>query len=87
MYTNYKLQREQPVYIFKVKSLISQCINETTEANIFSIENKNALTLKETRNSFKKRPLNFRWITYKTVMEVGNIARAATCRSFLQLGY
>ena len=86
MYTNYKLQREQPVYRFKVKILISQCINETTEANI-SIENKNALTLKETRNSFKKRPLNSRWITYKTVMEVGNIARAATCRSFLQLGY
>ena len=86
MQTNYKLQREQPVYRFKVKILISQCINETTEANI-SIENKNALTLKETRNSFKKRPLNFRWITYKTVMEVGNIAKAATCRSFLQLGY
>ena len=38
--------------------------------------------LKETRNSFKKWPLNYWWISNKTIMEVGNITKAATFKSF-----
>ena len=34
--------------------------------------------LKETRNSFKKWPLNLRWTLNKTIAEVGNITKAAT---------
>ena len=45
------------------------------------------LLLKETRNSFKKCPLNLWWISNKTIMEVGNIAKAASFKSFLHLSY
>ena len=48
MHTICKLQREQPVHRFKRKTLISLCTNETTQATIFSIDNKNVLTLKTT---------------------------------------
>ena len=48
MHTICKLQREQPVHRFQRKTLISLCTNETTQATIFSIGNKNVLTLKTT---------------------------------------
>ena len=48
MHTIYNLQREQPVYRFKAKTLISLCRNETTQTTIFSIDNKNVLTFKTT---------------------------------------
>ena len=48
MHTICKLQREQPIYRFKAKTLISLCTNETTEITIFSIDNKNVLILKRT---------------------------------------
>ena len=35
MHTIYNLQREQPVYRFKAKTLISLSTNETTQTNIF----------------------------------------------------
>ena len=35
MYTIYNLQREQPVYKFKTKTLISLSTNETTQTTIF----------------------------------------------------
>ena len=38
--------------------------------------------LKETRNSFKKWPLNLGWIPNKAIMEVGNITKAATFKRF-----
>ena len=38
MHTICKLQREQPVYIFTAKTLISLCTNETTQTTIFSID-------------------------------------------------
>ena len=41
------------------------------------------LHLKETRNSMEKWPLNLWWISNKTIMEVGNITKAATFKSFL----
>ena len=43
--------------------------------------------LKETRNSFKKWPLNLWCISNKTVMEVGNLTKAATFKIFLHPGY
>ena len=43
-----RLQREQPVCRFKAKCLISMHTNETTQATVFSIDNKNALALKTT---------------------------------------
>ena len=43
--------------------------------------------LKETHNSFKKWPLNLWWISNKTIMEVGNITKAATSKSFFHLSY
>ena len=43
--------------------------------------------LKETRNSFKKWPLNLWWISNKTIIEAGNITKAATFKSFLHLSY
>ena len=48
MHTICKLQREQPVCRFKAKTLISLRRNETTQTTVFSIDNKNALTLKTT---------------------------------------
>ena len=45
------------------------------------------LKLKETRNSFKKWPLNLWWISNKTIIEVGNITKATTFESFLYLSY
>ena len=48
MHTICRLQREQPVCRFKAKTLISLRTNETTQTTIFSIDNKNALTLKTT---------------------------------------
>ena len=45
------------------------------------------LFLKETRNSFKKRPFNLGWTSNKTIMEVGNITKAATSKCFLHLSY
>ena len=44
-------------------------------------------TLKEMRNSFKKWPLKLWWISNKTIMEVGNITKVATFKSFLHLSY
>ena len=43
--------------------------------------------LKETRNSFKKWPLNLWWISNKTDTENGNITKATTFKSFLYLSY
>ena len=43
-----RLQREQPVCRFKARTFISLRTNETTQTTIFSIDNKNALTLKTT---------------------------------------
>ena len=48
MHTICRLQREQQVFRFKAKTLISLRTNETTQMTIFSIDNKNALTLKTT---------------------------------------
>ena len=48
MHTVCRLQREQLVYRFKTKTLISLCTNEATQTTIFSIDNKNILTLKTT---------------------------------------
>ena len=58
--------------------------------NKFHLQVYNAFTfhtLKETSNSFKKWPLNLWWISNKTVMEVGNITKAATFKSFRHLCY
>ena len=50
-----RLQREQPISRFKAKTLISLRKNEATQRTIFSIDNKNALTLKTTHaTSFSK---------------------------------
>ena len=38
-------------------------------------------------NSFKKWPLNPWWISNKTIMEVGNITKAAAFKSFLHQSY
>ena len=43
--------------------------------------------LKEMRSLFKKWPLNLWWISNKTIIEVGNITKAATFKSFLHLSY
>ena len=48
MHTICRLQREQPVCRLKAKTLISMRRNETTLTTIFSIDDKNALTLKTT---------------------------------------
>ena len=55
MHTVCRLQREQPVYRFKEKTLISLCTHETTQKTVFFIDNKNALTLNKTyATSFHK---------------------------------
>ena len=36
----------------------------------------------QTRNSFKTWPLNLWWISYKTIVEVGNVTKATTFKSF-----
>ena len=43
--------------------------------------------LKETRNLFKKWPLNLSWISKKAITGVGNITKTATFKSFLHLSY
>ena len=43
-----RLQRETPVCRCNAKTLISLHTNETTQATIFWIDNKNVLTLKTT---------------------------------------
>ena len=43
--------------------------------------------LKETRNWFKKWPLNYWWISNKTIMKTGNVTKAATFKSFLHQSY
>ena len=43
--------------------------------------------LKETRNSFKQSPLNLWWISNKTIMEVGNITKAAIFKNFFHLSF
>ena len=48
MHTVCRLQREQLVDRFKAKTLISLFTNEATQTTIFSIDNKNILTLKTT---------------------------------------
>ena len=58
---------------------------------IYSKSNKShndkVMILKETRNSFKKLPLNLWWISNKTIMEIGNVTKAATFKSFLHQSY
>ena len=44
-------------------------------------------SLKETHSSFKKWPLNLLWISNKTIIEFGYIAKTATFKSFLYLSY
>ena len=44
-------------------------------------------SFKGTRNSLKKLPLNLWWISNKTIMEVGNILKAVTFKTFLHLSY
>ena len=46
-----------------------------------------SVNLKETYNSLKKWPLILWWVSNKTIMEVGNIKKAATFKSFLHLSY
>ena len=48
MHTICRLQREQPVYRFKAKTLASLCTNETTQTIIFLIDQNNILSLKTT---------------------------------------
>ena len=43
--------------------------------------------LKETCNSFQRWPLKLSWIASKSLIEVGNITKAATFKSFLHLSY
>ena len=43
--------------------------------------------VKEMRNSFKKWPLNPWWISNKTIIEVGNITKATTLKSFLHISH
>ena len=47
----------------------------------------NGSDLKETRNSFKKWPLNLLWSLNKSIIEIENIAKTATFKSFLHLSY
>ena len=47
----------------------------------------NGRDLKETRNSFKKWPLNLLWPLNKSIMEIENITKTATFKSFLHLSY
>ena len=44
-------------------------------------------TLNETRSSFQKLSLNLRWISNITILEVENIAKAATLKSFLHVSH
>ena len=44
-------------------------------------------SLKGTRNSFKRLPLNLWWFTNKAIILVWNIIQAATFKSFLYLSY
>ena len=56
--------------------------------NLFeAIKRRSNKNLKKTRNSFKKWPLNFWWISNKTIMEVGNITKAVAFKSFLNVSY
>ena len=51
---------------------------------------KYPIFLKKKHNSFEKWPLNLWWILKllkKIIMEVANIAKAATFKSFLHLSY
>ena len=64
---------------FSIKDLLKKFLMENF---IFC-----AVALKETHNSFKKWPLKLWWISKKTIMEVGNITKAATFISFLHLTY
>ena len=43
--------------------------------------------LKEMPNSFEKRPLNFWWVSNKTIMKVENVTKVATFNSYLHLSY
>ena len=43
--------------------------------------------LKETRKSFKKWLLNLWWFSDKTIMEIGNVTKAATFKNFLHQSY
>ena len=45
------------------------------------------VSLNKTRNLFKKWPFNPWRISNKTMMQVGNITKAATFKSFLRLSY
>ena len=47
MHTICKLQREQPIYRFKAKTLISLCTNETTEITIFFDRQQECFDIKE----------------------------------------
>ena len=46
-----------------------------------------SFTIKETSSVFKKWPLNLWWTSNKTIMEVGNITKAATFKIFLHISY
>ena len=73
--------------------------HEPTQKYDFSVSNQKyyfqanlaqkikTVSLKEKQNSFKNWPLNLWWISNKTIMEVGNITKAATFPSFLHLSY
>ena len=48
---------------------------------------KKLQTLQEACNSFKKWPVNLWWIQGKTIMEIENVQKAATVKSFFHQSY
>ena len=86
--TNITIKRACKIGSFWCESKLIQISFQVT----YSIPSKqNHITkvnhLKETRNSFKKWPLNLWFISNKSIVEVENITKAATFNSFLHLSY
>ena len=72
------------LYYFDQCPAFFQKYHNIKKIQSLSFENKVALWRS---NSFKKWPLNLWWISNKTIMEAGNITKAATFKSFLHLNY
>ena len=47
MHTICKLQREQPVYRFKAKTMISLCTNEVIQTTIFLIDKQESFDIQD----------------------------------------
>ena len=54
---------------------------------IVTFEKISRFFLKETRNSFKNWTLNLWWTSNKSIMEMGNVTKATTFKSFLHQSY